>query len=191
MLSNLINLMQSVKTILLSILFLTSLNSVIASDDFSEYVNTNGEITFPNNFKLNFVHIGSWFAPEGEASGFHDVYTEKESVVFYQENGEFPDGATLVKELRASDSGEYTTGKEVHHSNSKIKQWFVMVKDHKGRFTENRLWGSGWGWALYLANEPTKNVATDYAKDCLGCHVPAQKTDLIYIEGYPILTEHN
>ena len=73
------------------------------------------------------VHLGSWFVPEGGASGFHDVYTEKESVESYRETGKFPDGATLVKELRAAQSGVFTTGAGVSHATVDIKQWFVMV----------------------------------------------------------------
>ena len=29
-----------------------------------------------------------------------------------------------------------------------------MIKDAKGRFPGNDLWGDGWGWALFLAKEP-------------------------------------
>jgi hypothetical protein len=65
--------------------------------------------------------------------------------------------------------------------------WFVMVKDSRGRFPRNPIWGEGWGWALYKAEDPKKNVATDYKKDCLGCHIPAKDTDWLYIQGYPTL----
>jgi hypothetical protein len=40
--------------------------------------------------------------PTGEASGFHDEYTEKETVLTYQKIGKFPDGAAIVKDLRTS-----------------------------------------------------------------------------------------
>jgi hypothetical protein len=35
---------------------------------------------------------------------------------------------------------------------------------------------------------PDKQVATDFKKDCLGCHIPASSTDWIYIQGYPVLS---
>lgn len=133
------------------------------------------------------VHLGSWFVPEGGASGFHDVYTEKESVEVFRKTGKFPDGAVLVKELWASKSGSYTTGEGVNYATKDIKQWFVMVKDVKGRFANNPLWGDGWGWALYKPDNKAKNVATDYKVDCLGCHVPAKDKDWIYTEAYPTL----
>jgi hypothetical protein len=44
------------------------------------------------------------------------------------------------------------------------------------------LWGDGWGWALFKADVPDKQVATDYKKDCLDCHVPAKSTDWIYVK---------
>ena len=67
-------------------------------------------LVMADGFRTSMVHLGSWFVPEGDASGFHDVYTEKETVEAFRKTGKFPDGATLVKELRASNSGTYTTG---------------------------------------------------------------------------------
>ncbi|MGB5211585.1 MAG: cytochrome P460 family protein [Gammaproteobacteria bacterium] len=162
-------------------------SAAMAEDGFSPYVDETGNISFPEGFDLSMVHMGSWFAPEGGASGFHDVYTERETVEAYRRTGKFPDGATLVKELRVSETGNYTTGAGVSHATDGIKQWFVMIKDTQGRFPKNSLWGEGWGWALYKPDDKNKNVATDYAADCLGCHVPARSTDWIYIEGYPVL----
>jgi len=171
----------------LSALLGMTASTAMAGDSFSPYVDEAGNIGFPEGFELFMVHLGSWFAPEGEASGFHDVYTERETVEVYRRTGKFPDGATLVKELRSSETGDYTTGTGVSHATSGIKQWFVMIKDTQGRFPKNPLWGEGWGWALYRPGDTNKNAATDYAVDCLGCHVPARKTDWIYVEGYPVL----
>ena len=30
-------------------------------------------------------------------------------------------------------------------------------------------------------------VTTNYKTDCLGCHEPARATDLVYVQGYPML----
>jgi hypothetical protein len=174
------------------ILFVASLITLPATvlnaeENFSSYVDKDGNISFPTDFRTSMVHLGSWFVPDGGASGFHDVYTEASSLIHYQETGQFPDGATLVKELRASVAGDYSTGMGVHHATSDLKQWFVMIKDTKGRFTDNSLWGDGWGWALYKPDDLTANATASYKKDCLGCHVPAKDTDWIYTEAYPIL----
>lgn len=147
----------------------------------------SGKISLPKDFRKNMVHLGSWFVPEGGASGFHDVYTEKESLEAYRKTGEFPDGATLVKQLRGHTSGDYTTGSGVSYANATLKQTFVMVKDAKGRFPDNKNWGKGWGWALFKPGK-TGNLSTNFKEDCLGCHVPAEKNDHVYIEAYPSLT---
>jgi hypothetical protein len=157
---------------------------------FSPYVDEKGNISFPQGFRTSMVHLGSWFVPAGDASGFHDVYTEKESVEAFQKTGEFPDGATLVKELRASKAATYTTGESVSHSTEHLKQWFIMVKTTKQRFKDNPLWGDGWGWALFKPNETSQNLAKNYKTDCLGCHVPAKDKDWVYTEAYPLLKSH-
>ena len=158
---------------------------------FSPYVDKQGNISFPKGFRTSMVHLGSWFVPEGGASGFHDVYTEKASVDAYRKTGKFPDGATIVKELRASEKGDYTTGSGVSHSNSTIKQWFVMIKDSSGRFADKPEWGDGWGWALYTPDKvgagDIRNTVKSYKSECLACHVPAKANDWVYTEAYPIL----
>lgn len=158
-----------------------------AQENSSPYVNSQGDISFPTEFRTSMAHLGSWFVPEGGASGFHDVYTEKSSIESFRDNGVFPDGATIVKELRASHSADYTTGSGVSYAGDGLKQWFVMIKDGQNRFEDNALWGDGWGWALFKPDDPSANVATDYKSDCLSCHVPARSKDWIYTEAYPTL----
>jgi len=179
---------KMVAGLLLAATFVLTSIPIVAGDDFSPYVDANGNISFPDGFRTSMVHLGSWFVPEGGASGFHDVYTEKESVEAYRRNGKFPDGATLVKELRASRSGNFTTGQGVSYATSELKQWFVMIKDSKNRFAGNPLWGEGWGWALFKPQDSSKNVASNFQTDCLGCHVPAKDRDWVYTEAYPILS---
>ena len=166
-----------------------SLTAIAADEGFSPYVDERGNISFPEGFRTSMVHLGSWFVPEGGASGFHDVYTEKESVAAYRKTGKFPDGATIVKELRTSDAGTYTTGANVSYATDELKQWFVMIKDTQGRFENNPIWGDGWGWALYKPDDRGINVASNYKTDCLGCHVPAKSKDWVYTEAYPTLSK--
>ena len=92
-----------------------SVSSVAAEEGFSPYVDDAGNISFPEGFRTSMVHLGSWYVPEGGASGFHDVYTEQETVEAFRKTGKFPDGATLVKELRAAAAGTYTTGQNVSY----------------------------------------------------------------------------
>lgn len=179
--------------IVLSMVTMLLQMSAAKADDagFSPYVDKSGNISLPEDFRISMIHLGSWFVPEGDASGFHDVYTEAETALYYRKHGKFPDGATLIKELRPSKAGDYTTGKNVSYATGDIKQWFVMIKDTKERFKSNPIWGNGWGWALFKTTDTSKNASDDYKADCLGCHIPAEKTDWIYVEGYPTLTEPN
>lgn len=175
----------------LNALVLSGLNNTYAADiksDFSRFVDNKGNISLPKDFRKTMSHLGSWFVPAGDASGFHDVYAQQADVAKYRKTDKFPDGTVLIKELRASSTGDYSTGKNVSFANKTIKQWFVMIKDSKNRFPDNKNWGNGWGWALFKTDKPDVNASTDYQKDCLGCHFPAKDTDWVYIEAYPTLT---
>jgi hypothetical protein len=153
----------------------------------SPLVNGNGKISFPTGFDQTMTFLGSWFVPDGGASGFHQVFTTPTSIKTFKDTGQFADGTVLVKELRHSKVGNYTTGTGISYATSEIKQWFVMVKDSKNRFVDNPAWGDGWGWALFKPDDTTKNLVTNYKTDCLGCHIPAKDKDWIYTEAYPIL----
>ena len=155
-----------------------------------KYVGKDGAITLPEDYRLKWIHLGSWYIEDkkGGPGEVHDVYAEPETVAAFRNTGKWPQGATLVKEIRAGQKGEMTTGNV--HWDGQIKQWFVMVKDtEKKSFPENPNWGRGWGWALYSIDDPKKNISTDFKVDCLGCHVPAKETDWIFTQGYPILSE--
>lgn len=169
-----------------TLLLITSINAM--ADQFSAAVDDKGNISLPENFREEMVHIGSWFVPDGDASGLHDVFTEKASFEAYRETGAFPDGATLVKEVRGHTTGDYTTGAGVSHSQD-VKLWFVMVRDTQNRFPGNEIWAEGWGWALIKTDDVTKNTATSFEADCKGCHIPARENNWVFVEGYPSLKE--
>jgi Cytochrome P460 len=158
------------------------------ADNFSPYVTKDGGISRPTNYRETFLHLGSWAVatkPDKPVDEMHNVYARPEDVQAYRRDGKFPDGAVLVKDVTHVGSTKLTTGES--HWSTDIKIWFVMIKDSKGRFPGNDLWGDGWGWALFEAKEPARNVATDYKTDCKLCHVPAKKDDWVYIRGYPVL----
>jgi cytochrome c len=158
------------------------------TDDFSPYVTKDGGISLPAEFREKFLHLGTWAVatkPDKPVDELHGVYARPEDVEAYRKDGKFPDGAVLVKDVTSVGSDKLTTGHATWAKDVKI--WFVMVKDAKGRFPKNDLWGDGWGWALFEAKDPKKNVATDYKTDCKVCHIPAKKDDWVYVQGYPIL----
>ncbi|HPG24140.1 MAG: cytochrome P460 family protein [Spirochaetaceae bacterium] len=156
-------------------------------DGFERFVEADGRFRFAGvDSTASLRHLGSWFVPEGEASGFHHVYTQPEAIAAYRATGRFPDGTALVKEIVSHRRGSYTTGANVA-SGTTARRWFLMVKDERGRFPNDPLWGEGWGWALFESDDPTRNVASDLRVDCLGCHAPAAASDWVYVEGYPAL----
>ena len=159
-----------------------------STSEFSPYVDADGAISVPPDFR-EWAFLGTWSIAgddeEGGAAGFHHVYTQPETIVSYRRTGEFPDGAVLVKELIETETGDMTTGRVSWAK--RVSGWFVMIKDRQGRFKGNPLWGDGWGWALFDADDPATTVTEDYKSDCIPCHVPAEKDDWVYVRGYPVL----
>ncbi|HET8666925.1 MAG TPA: cytochrome P460 family protein [Terriglobales bacterium] len=150
-----------------------------------ELVDKTGNIRKPTDYRDRYELLGTYTILDPKGNEMHVTYASPGTAAYYRKTGKFPDGAVLVKEVFGTDHAKLTTGDA--HWASGIKVWFVQIKDTKNRFPNNKLWGDGWGWALFKADAPDKQVATDYKKDCLGCHVPAQSTDWTYIQGYPVL----
>ena len=158
--------------------------------DFSPYVTKDGGISRPTDYRETFLHLSTWAVatrPGQPVDEMHIVYAKREDIDAYRRDGKFPDGAALVKEVTRVGSEKLTTGQAEWSTDPKL--WFVMIKDAKGRFPGNDLWGDGWGWALFLADEPARNVATDYQTDCKTCHIPARQDDWLYVRGYPALRD--
>ncbi len=164
-------------------------DNTLRAGTFSPYVDETGNITIPNNFRA-WQFLGTWAVATDEddevgSKGFHNVYTQPETAAAFRATGKFPDGAVLVKELLTATTNTMTTG-EISHA-TETEGWFIMIKDTQGRFKGNPLWGDGWGWALFNADDPAVTVTEDYKDDCISCHVPAEKDDWIYVGGYPVL----
>ena len=150
-----------------------------------DLVDANGNIHKPQGYRDLYQMLGANTVLDPKGNEMHDTYASPGAAEFYRKNGRFADGTVLVKEVLATSHARLTTG-DAHWADT-TKVWFVMIKDDKGRFPNNPLWGNGWGWALFKADAPSTQVATDFRKDCLGCHLPAQETGWIYVRGYPVL----
>jgi hypothetical protein len=155
------------------------------SFDGFKLVDKTGNISKPDGYRDLYHGIGSWTVLDPKGNEMHFVYASPGTAEYYRRNKTFADGTVLVKEINATDHAQMTTGNSNWATDTKV--WFVMIKDAKGRFPNNALWGDGWGWALFKSDAPNKQVATDYKKDCLGCHIPAKADDWIYVKGYPPL----
>ncbi len=151
-------------------------------------VDAQGNLRVPRDYQTSYQQLGSWAVAADEGRGakqLHAVLASPGSIEAYRKDGRFPDGTVLVKEVFETATKEMTTG-TVSHAD-KLKGWFVMVKDSAGRYPGNALWGDGWGWSWFDAANPTKTTSTDYRLNCKSCHVPAQATDWVYVDGYPAL----
>jgi len=185
--------------VIITLVFLTTERDVAAGDKpgaFSPYVDSNGAMNLPAEFRSAWVHLGTWVLTStlatgpnpGAASprtGIHSVYAKSESLKSYRQFGKWPDGAVVVMEVRELKWDDLPTGHVIEEGEP--LEWFVMVKDAKGRFPGNPNWGNGWGWALFKPAAPNKNVSTNYRNDCLSCHETAKETDGVFIQGYPLL----
>lgn len=151
-----------------------------------DLVDKTGNIRKPADVRDLYQMLGVYTPVDlNNNTEMHYTYASPGTAQYYRKMGKFADGTVLVKEVFATDHAQLTTG-DAHWATG-TKVWFVMIKDEKNRFPNNPLWGDGWGWALFKADAPDKQVATNYKKDCLGCHVPAQSTDWVYVQGYPVL----
>jgi len=148
-------------------------------------VDKTGNIRKPVDYRDLYQMIGAYTVLDPKGNQMHYTWASPGAAEYYRRNGKFADGTVLVKQVFGTDHAQMTTGDANWAADTKV--WFVMVKDAKGRYPNNPLWGDGWGWALFKPDAPDKQVATDYKKDCLGCHVPAKADDWIYINGYPAL----
>ena len=150
-----------------------------------ELVDKSGNISKPADYRDRYELLGTYTVLDPKGNQMHVTYASPGTAEYYRKTRKFPDGAVMVKEIFGTDHAKLTTGDA--HWASGIQVWFVQIKDEKNRYPDNKLWGDGWGWALFKADAPDKQVATDYKKDCLGCHIPAKSTDWTYIQGYPTL----
>ncbi len=156
-----------------------------------DLVDKAGNIRKPSDYRDRYQALGTYAVVDLNGNTeMHYTYASPGTAEYYRKTGKFADGTVLVKEVLATDHAQMTTG-DAHWATG-VKVWFVMIKDQKARYPGNPLWGDGWGWALFKSDAPDKQapdkqVATDYKKDCLGCHIPAKTTDWVYVQGYPVL----
>ena len=158
------------------------------ADNFS-LIGKNGEIAKPKDYRDKFESLGAYFVLDPSGNQLHMTYASPGAAAYYRQNGKFADGTVLVKEVFGTDHAQMTTG-DAHFAKD-TKVWFVMVKDDQGLHKDSKFWGDGWDWSLYKSDAPDKQVAVSYKHDCQGCHIPAQNTDRIYVQGYPVLRSAN
>ena len=162
-----------------------------AADDASAGVRVadrDGHLHVPADYRTTYQLLGSWAIAADDGRGskeLHVVYASPGAIDAYRKDNRFPDGAVLIKEVFKTATADMTTG-TVSRADV-LKGWFVMVKDAANSHPENALWGDGWGWSWFDAGDPSRTTTSDYKAECLTCHVPAQASDWVYVDGYPPL----
>jgi hypothetical protein len=183
---------MNIKTISIAAIAAAGISAMVAlaadAQTGTTVADATGNLHVPDAYRTAYQSLGSWAVAADQGQGakeLHVVYSSPGTITAYRRDGRFPDGAVLVKEVFQTATGQMTTG--IVSRADTLKGWFVMVKDNNGRYAGNKLWGDGWGWSWFDAANPTKTTSTDYKTDCLGCHVPAQASDWVYVGGYPPL----
>jgi Cytochrome P460 len=151
-------------------------------------VDASGNIKVPTDYRTTYQYLGTWAVASDQDKGskeLHIVYASPGTVDAFRTSGHFPDGTVLVKEVYHTATGSMTTG-TVSRTGA-LEGWFVMIRDSKDTHPGNKLWGNGWGWSWFNADNPAKTTSTDFSANCLPCHIPAKSTDWIYTQGYPVL----
>ena len=155
-------------------------------DTYSPLVNRGGEISFPKDFPDGYTFIGTWAVAGGDGvADVHTVYARPQDVAQFRKSGKWTDGAVIIKQVSSTVGAPHTTGRAFWAKDTKT--WFLMIKDTKGRFSSNPLWGDGWGWAQFDPNDTTRQIANEYRNDCQQCHLPVRDNDWIYTYAYPAL----
>lgn len=151
-------------------------------------VDRGGALRVPANYRSTYTFLGNWAVAAKDGAGdaqMHVVYASPGAAASFKSSGHFADGSVLVKEVFEAAVDPMTTG--IVSRQKKLLGWFVMVRDSKNTHPDSKLWGDGWGWSWFNADNPTKTTTVDYTAECKSCHIPAESTDWIYTGGYPVL----
>jgi hypothetical protein len=155
----------------------------------------DGDLVLPTGFR-EWVFVGGPITPNSLNGGeapfpeFHDVYIERDNLRYYQQNGKFPEGTVLVKELVLAQKGKYLDGSIDSASGrgyfpSELYGIDVMVKDSK-RFANTNKWGFFTFGHQAPPYKPTARVMP--STECASCHIAGvAKTDMVWVQYYPLL----
>jgi hypothetical protein len=155
----------------------------------------DGDLVVPAGFR-EWVFMGGPITPNSLNNGeapfpeFHDVYIERENLLYYQHHGIFPEGTVLVKELVLTQKGKYADGSIDSASGrgyfpSELNGIDVMVKDSKRFANTNK-----WGFFTFGHHAPpySPRAKEMSAAQCASCHIAGvAKTDMVWVQYYPLL----
>jgi len=156
---------------------------------------SQGRLERPTGYR-RWVYMGVSVTPNGLNHGaapfpeFHEVFVQERNLDAYLRTGSFPDGTVLCKELKRVLSPTFPDGSQAEPSgrgffDGQYNGLDVMVKDRK-KFADT----NGWGFFTFGHHPPpyAESVKASSVLECAGCHTTyVSKTDMVYVQFYPIL----
>jgi hypothetical protein len=149
-------------------------------------VDKTGAIQNPIDFSKSYESLGVIWAVDSRAGDqMRSSFASPGAASAFAQTGTFADGTVLVRQVVGTAQDHPAS--RAPNPTSGVTEWFVMIKDSKGRYRGSQLWGNGWGWALFKSNSPSRQIVIDYRKECLGCHVTAKQDDWVFVKEHPRL----
>jgi hypothetical protein len=136
------------------------------------------EVRYPTDYK-EWIHAKTMVIEEGHPlyetfGGIHHVYANRKCLRSFRTGKEFPNGATLVFELREA--------KRIDNSiqGGPVKFIAVMEKDRR-KFKDT----GGWGFEAFKG-ETKERIVKDPKKECFSCHEARKAKDFVFTEYKPM-----
>ena len=172
----------------------TDVASAMSDKSWGPQWTSDNKLRLPEGYH-EWVFLGSPLTPHALNGGnapfpeYHNVYVQPEAYRAYRENGEFPEGTILLKELQLLLNGDSADGSSIEVSG---RGYFpgarngidISVKDAT-RFAESNGWGF-FNFGHHAPPYPTTAAAAPI-EECAGCHI-ANADDMVFSKFYtPIL----
>jgi hypothetical protein len=149
-------------------------------------VDKTGSIQNPIDFFKSYESLGViWAVDQKQGDQMRSSFASPGAISAFAKTGKFADGTVLVRQVVGT--AQDRPASSVPNPASGVTEWFVMIKDLKGRYPGSQLWGNGWGWALFRSSAPNRQVVVDYRKECLGCHFSVKQDDWVFVKDHPSL----
>jgi hypothetical protein len=154
-----------------------------ASGDRPAYT-TDGQLRFPERYR-EWIYLTTGldmsYSPEPGAAGhsiFDNVFVNPSSYRAFARTGTWPDGTTLVLELRGATTG-VSIDRHGKTQSAKLMGIEVHVKDAT-------LPG---GWGFFEFHGPGSAKRTPRPAECYSCHEQHAAVDTTFVQFYPTLLE--
>jgi hypothetical protein len=136
-------------------------------------------VPYPEGYR-HWTHVKSMVIQPGHPlheafGGIHHIYANDKALQGYRKGGAMPNGAVIVFDLLAADSG----GNAVQEGPRKVVG--VMVKD-RAKWPQT----GGWGFEGFKGDSKTERaVGEQAASACFGCHAPEKEHDFVFSRWRP------